>query len=79
MLEVQHGRAWRNIVTLGDSWSSLTTDHEFFWLSQGEKGPERERHMIQSTEFLLTIVAIRTVSIESMSSKNGANSTPCIT
>jgi hypothetical protein len=31
-------------------------DHELIWLLHGEKVPERERHTVQSKEFMLTIV-----------------------
>jgi histone-lysine N-methyltransferase SETMAR len=56
MLEVQHDRAWRDIVTLDESWFDLMTDHEFIGLSQGERVPKRERDTIYSKKFMLTIV-----------------------
>jgi hypothetical protein len=46
MLEWQHDRAWRGIITLDESWFWLTTDDEFIWLPQGEKVLEREHHML---------------------------------
>jgi hypothetical protein len=55
MLEVQCDRAWHDIVTLGESWFHPSTDYEFVWLPRDEKIPERERHTIQSTKFMLTI------------------------
>jgi hypothetical protein len=42
MLEVQHDRAWHDIVTLDKSWFDLSTDHEFLWLPQSEKVSECE-------------------------------------
>jgi hypothetical protein len=54
MLEVQHDRPWHAIVTPDESRFSLSTDHEFIWLPEGEKIPERERHTIQSKKFTLT-------------------------
>jgi hypothetical protein len=46
MLEVQHDRASRNIVTLDESWLYLTKDHKFILLPQGEKVRERQHHTI---------------------------------
>jgi hypothetical protein len=37
-------------------WFYLSTDYEFIWLLRDEKVPERERHIIQSKKFMLTIV-----------------------
>jgi hypothetical protein len=56
MLEVQRDRAWHNMVTFNESWSYLSTDYEFVWLLRDEKVPERDRHRIQSKEFIFTIV-----------------------
>jgi hypothetical protein len=56
MLEVQRNRAWHDIVTLDESWFYLSTDYEFVWLPRDKKVPENERHTIQSTKFVLTIV-----------------------
>jgi hypothetical protein len=55
-LEVQRDQAWHNIVTLDEPWFHLTTDHESIWFPSDEKVPERQRHMIQSKKFVLTIV-----------------------
>jgi hypothetical protein len=54
--EVQHDRAWHDIITLDESWFYQSTDYEFVWLPQDEKVPERERHTIQSKNFMLAIV-----------------------
>jgi hypothetical protein len=56
MLEIQHDRASHGIVTVDESRFCVSTEHEFVWLSQGEKVPEREKHPIQSKRFMLTIV-----------------------
>jgi hypothetical protein len=56
MLEVQRDRAWHDILTLDESWFYLSTDYEFVRLPRDEKAPERERHIIQSKKFMLTIV-----------------------
>jgi hypothetical protein len=56
MLEVWYHRAWRDIVILDELWFYLTTDHEFIWLPQGEKVPERECHTVRSKKFMLTTV-----------------------
>jgi hypothetical protein len=56
MLELQRDRAWHDIGTLGESWFYLSTDCEFVWLPRDEKVPERERRIIQSKKFMLTIV-----------------------
>jgi histone-lysine N-methyltransferase SETMAR len=53
---MQEVRSWHDIVTLDESWFYLSTDHEMIWLQSGEKVPERERHVIQSKELMLTIV-----------------------
>jgi hypothetical protein len=56
MLEVQRDRAWHGSITLNESWFYLSTDYEFVWLPRDEKVPERERHTIQSKQFMLIIV-----------------------
>jgi hypothetical protein len=56
MLEVQHDRAWHDIVTLDESTFDLTTEHKFIWLPQGEKVPAHEFHTIQSKKFMRTTV-----------------------
>jgi hypothetical protein len=42
MLEVHRDRAWHDIVTLDESWLSLSTNYEFVWLPRDENVPERE-------------------------------------
>jgi hypothetical protein len=56
MLEVQHDRAWHDIVTLDESWFFLSRDYKFVWLPQDENVAERERCTIQSKKFMLRIV-----------------------
>jgi hypothetical protein len=56
MLQTQQRRSWHDIVTLGESWFDLSTDHERRWLAPGEASPDQERHTIQSPQFMLTIV-----------------------
>jgi hypothetical protein len=56
MLEIQQVRCWHNIVTLDESWFSLSTDHEMIWLQSDEKVLDRERHTIQSKKLMLMIV-----------------------
>jgi hypothetical protein len=56
MLTTQQSRYWHDIVTLDESWVSLSTDHELVWLRSDAKVPERERHTIQSKKLMLTIV-----------------------
>jgi hypothetical protein len=52
----QRDRAWYDIVTLDESWFSLSTGYESVWLARDEKVPERERRTIQSRKFMLAIV-----------------------
>jgi hypothetical protein len=40
MLDVQRDRAWREIVTLDESWFYLSTDYELVWLPRDEKFPK---------------------------------------
>jgi hypothetical protein len=56
MLKVQRDRAWYDIITLDESWFCLSTNYEFVWLPRHKKVPGRERHTIQSTKFMFTIV-----------------------
>jgi hypothetical protein len=56
LLQPHHDRAWYDIVTLDESWFYFTISHEFIRLPQGEKVPERERSMIGSEQFMVTIV-----------------------
>jgi hypothetical protein len=55
-LEVQQDRRRNDIVTIDESWFQLSTDHESIWPPSGEQVPERERHMIQSKKFMVTIL-----------------------
>jgi hypothetical protein len=40
------------ILTLDESWFYLPTDHEMTWLPDGDEGPDREKHMIQSPKLM---------------------------
>jgi hypothetical protein len=40
MLELQHDRAWHDIVPLAESWFYLSTDYEFVCLPRDEKFPK---------------------------------------
>jgi hypothetical protein len=55
MLDQEGTRDWYNIITLDESWFYLCTDHELIWLAPREMVPERERHMIQSPESMITL------------------------
>jgi ABC-type uncharacterized transport system YnjBCD substrate-binding protein len=56
MLEIQRLRCWHDILTLDESWSYLSTDHEMIWLQSDEKGPTQEWHTIQRKKLMLTMV-----------------------
>jgi hypothetical protein len=47
-LEAGHNRAWHDIVMPDELWFLFTMSHEFIWLPDGEKVPQRERPMIWS-------------------------------
>jgi hypothetical protein len=63
LLEVQRDRPWHEIVTLDESWFSLSTDYEIVWLPQNEKVPEREGHTIQSKNSGSRLFGVRAGSI----------------
>jgi hypothetical protein len=44
MLEVSHGRVWRDVVTPDESWFCLTTVHEFIWLPHGASSGKVKQH-----------------------------------
>jgi hypothetical protein len=48
-----HG--WHFIITLGESWFYLSTDHEQIWLHVEEQPSERPRHTIQNPKIMVTI------------------------
>jgi hypothetical protein len=41
-----HG--WQFMITLGESWFYLSTDHKQIWLRVEEQPPEKPRHTIQN-------------------------------
>jgi hypothetical protein len=43
----QHQR-WEFMLTLGESWLYLSTDHSIIWLRESESLSEKEKHMIQA-------------------------------
>jgi hypothetical protein len=58
MLEVQEQRAWRDIVTMDESWFYHSIDHESIWPRTGEKVPERipVSVSVQCKKLIVTIV-----------------------
>jgi hypothetical protein len=56
VLSVQIARQWRDIVTLGESWIYLFSEHNLMLTAPGEIIVDRERHTVQSPKFLLTVV-----------------------
>jgi hypothetical protein len=48
-----HG--WQFIITLDESWSYLSSDHEHIWVRVEEQPPERPRHIIQDPKPMVTI------------------------
>jgi hypothetical protein len=48
-----HG--WLFIITLDESWSYLSTDHEQIWFRVEEQLRERRRHTIQDPKMMVTI------------------------
>jgi hypothetical protein len=55
VLQKQQTRAWHNILTLDESWFYLCTDHERILLTSEQPVPDRERHIMQSPELMLTV------------------------
>jgi histone-lysine N-methyltransferase SETMAR len=56
VLSVQSTRQWHDIVTLDESWIYLFSEHDLMWTSPGEIVVDRERHIVQSPKFMLTVV-----------------------
>jgi hypothetical protein len=56
VLSVQSTRQWRDVVTLDESWIYLFSEHDLMWTAPGEIVVDRERHIVQSPKFMLTVV-----------------------
>jgi hypothetical protein len=56
ILSVQSPRHGHDIVTLDKSWVYLFSEHDLMWTAPGEIVVDRERHTVQSSKFMLTIV-----------------------
>jgi hypothetical protein len=56
VLSVQSTRQWHDIVTLGESWIYLFSEHDLMWTAPGEIVVDRERHTVQSRKFILMVV-----------------------
>jgi hypothetical protein len=56
VLSVQGAHQWHNPVTLDESWFDLRSEHDLMWTAPGEILPDRERYIIQSPKFMVTIV-----------------------
>jgi hypothetical protein len=56
VLSVQTTRQWHDIVTLDESWIYLFSEHVLMWTAPGEIVVDRERHIVQSPTFTLTVV-----------------------
>jgi hypothetical protein len=55
-LSMQSTRQWHDIVTLDESWIYLFSEHHLMWIAPGEIVIDRERHIVQSPKFMLTVV-----------------------
>jgi hypothetical protein len=56
VLSVQSTRQWHDIVTLDESWICLFSEHDLRWTAPGEVVVDRERHTVQLSKFMLTVV-----------------------
>jgi hypothetical protein len=56
VLSVQSTRQWHDIVTLDESWIYLFSEHDVMWTAPGEIVVDRERHTVQSPNFMLTVM-----------------------
>jgi hypothetical protein len=56
VLSVQSTRQWHDIVTLDEWWIYLFSEHDLMWTAPGEIVVDRERHTVQSSMFMLTVV-----------------------
>jgi hypothetical protein len=55
LLSIRH-QGWGYILTLDESWFSLSADNEMIWVPDGDEVADREKHMIQSPKLMLTFV-----------------------
>jgi hypothetical protein len=56
VLSVQSTRQWHDIITLDESWIYLFSEHDLMWTAPGEIVVDMERHTVQSSKFMLTVV-----------------------
>jgi hypothetical protein len=56
ILSVQNTSQQHDIVTLDESWIYLFSEHDLMWTAPGEIIIDRERHIVQSPKFMLTVV-----------------------
>jgi hypothetical protein len=56
VLSVQSTGQWNDIVTLGESWIYLFSEHDLMWTAPGEIVVDRERRKVQSPKFMMTIM-----------------------
>jgi hypothetical protein len=56
VLSVQSTPQWHHIVTLDESCIYLFSEHDRMWTAPGEIVVDRERHIVQSPMFMLTVV-----------------------
>jgi hypothetical protein len=56
VLSVPGARQWHDLVTLDKSWFRLRSEHDLMWTAHGEILHDRERYIIQSPTFMVTIV-----------------------
>jgi hypothetical protein len=56
VLSVKSTRQWHDIVTLDESWIYLFNEHGLMWTAPGEIVVDRERHTVQSPQFILSVV-----------------------
>jgi hypothetical protein len=55
ILQAQQCRSCHDIVTFDESWLYVNTDDERMWPAPDEASSDRERHTIQSPQFMLTV------------------------
>jgi hypothetical protein len=46
---------WQFIITFGEPWFDLSTDHGQIWIRVEEQPPERPRHTVQDPKMIVTI------------------------
>jgi hypothetical protein len=56
VLSVQSTRQWHDIATLDESCIYLFSELDLMWMAPGEIAVDMERHTVQSSKFMLTVV-----------------------